>query len=133
MKKNKAKKGSEKYLFEVNPSFEEFDACYKDRQSQVIWTRLVADLETPVSAYLKLCKDAIPSFLFESVEGGATKGRYSFIGYDPDIIWKAKGDKAAITIISENKRNKYKNDKSGTLQSLRNLLDQSKLDLPREL
>ena len=67
----------------VEPSFEAVAARYDKGRPSVVWTRLVADLETPVSAMLKLCDGKPMSFLFESVEGGATRGRYSLIGTAP--------------------------------------------------
>ena len=57
----------------------------------MVWTSLVADLETPVSAMLKLAEGRPYSFLFESVEGGAVRGRYSAIGLKPDLIWRCFG------------------------------------------
>ena len=65
-------------------------------EPQIVSTRLVADLETPVSAKLKLARNARYSFLLESVEGGAVRGRYSIIGLNPDLIWKVEGGKASI-------------------------------------
>ena len=62
----------------------------------MVWTRLVADLETPVSAMLKVAHERPNSFLLESVEGGATRGRYSIIGCEPDLIWRAEGNKAEL-------------------------------------
>ena len=56
----------------------------------MVWTTLVADLETPVSAFLKLGGGKPMSFLLESVEGGAVRGRYSIIGLDPDLIWRGE-------------------------------------------
>ena len=53
---------------------------------------MIADLETPVAAMLKLAADRPFSFLLESVEGGAVRGRYSIIGLDPDVLWRAQGD-----------------------------------------
>ena len=61
----------------------------------MVWTRLVADLETPVSAMLKLAHERPNSFLLESVEGGAARGRYSIIGCEPDLIWRANGAEGA--------------------------------------
>jgi anthranilate synthase component I len=60
------------------------------------WKRLVADLETPVSAALKLMKENRGDFLLESVEGGETRGRYSLIGLDPDLLFRANGEAAEI-------------------------------------
>ena len=62
----------------------------------MVWTTLVADLETPVSAFLKIAGARPMSFLLESVEGGAVRGRYSIIGLDPDLIWRTNGARAEI-------------------------------------
>ena len=68
---------------------EAFAARYARGEPQVVWTTLVADLETPVSAFLKVAGGRPMSFLLESVEGGAVRGRYSIIGLEPDLIWRA--------------------------------------------
>jgi anthranilate synthase component 1 len=80
----------------VSPDYDSFARAYERGENQIVSTRLVADLETPVSAMLKLGRNARYSFLLESVEGGAVRGRYSIIGLNPDVIWKAKGPKAFI-------------------------------------
>ena len=80
----------------VEPAFEQFAAAYEAGKPQVVWTRLIADLETPVSALLKLADGRPNSFLLESVEGGRSRGRYSLIGLKPDVIWRCRGDKAEI-------------------------------------
>ena len=81
----------------VLPSFEEMSALYEAGRPCLISTKLVADLETPVSAYLKLSAGRAGNmFLLESVEGGAARGRYSMIGLDPDVIWRANADRAEI-------------------------------------
>ena len=79
---------------EALPTLAAFAAAYEAGAAQVVWTRLVADLETPVSAYLKLAPDKPMSFLLELVEGGAVRGRYSVIGLEPDLVWRADGDQA---------------------------------------
>src|SRR6478609_4637759 len=81
---------------QIEPSPEAFAASYARGEAQVVWTTLVADLETPVSAYLKIADGKPLSFLLESVEGGAVRGRYSIIGLDPDLIWRAHGGHAEI-------------------------------------
>ncbi|MBI1867409.1 MAG: anthranilate synthase component I [Methylocystis sp.] len=79
------------------PAFGAFAADYEAGRPALVATRLVADLETPVSAYLKLTRErAGNAFLLESVEGGAARGRYSMIGLDPDAIWRAHGETAEI-------------------------------------
>ena len=76
----------------------------------MVWTTLVADLETPVSAFLKLAGGKPMSFLLESVEGGAVRGRYSIIGLEPDLIWRANGAQAEI--------NRSARTKAGRLRAL---------------
>ena len=71
------------------PDFATFSAALAEGKGQVLWRELVADLETPVGAYLKLANGRPNSFLLESVEGGSARGRYSAIGLDPDLIFLA--------------------------------------------
>ena len=81
---------------QIEPTADAFAARYDRGEAQVLWTTLVADLETPVSAFLKIAGSRPMSFLFESVEGGAVRGRYSVIGLDPDLIWRTNGARAEI-------------------------------------
>src|SRR6202035_327686 len=79
------------------PDYEAFARAYVAGEAEVAVTTLVADLETPVSAYLKLARGRTGNmFLLESVEGGAQRGRYSMIGLDPDLIFRSSGDRAEI-------------------------------------
>lgn len=71
-------------------TFEQFDINFTHGRTQLVWRWIPADLETPVSAYLKLSQGEDYAFLLESVEGGATLGRYSAIGFAPDFIWNGK-------------------------------------------
>ena len=80
----------------ISPSYDDFAQTYDRGEAQIVSTRLVADLETPVSAMLKLARNARYSFLLESVEGGAVRGRYSIIGMNPDVIWKVEGNRALV-------------------------------------
>ncbi len=97
------------------PEFDAFAETYKNGEPQAVWTRLVADLETPVSAMLKLGADKPMSFLLESVEGGAVRGRYSVLGFDPDIIWRARGDAAEINRTPGKSLSKFIPCEGGTL------------------
>jgi anthranilate synthase component 1 len=115
------------------PDFAEFAEKYKNGEAQAVWTQLVADLETPVSAMLKLAAGKPMSFLFESVEGGAVRGRYSIIGFAPDVIWRAHGNKAEINRSPKKSLKKFTACKGGTLTSLRALLAESRVDLPGKL
>ena len=117
----------------VLPEYSDFEERYNRGEAQVLWTTLVADLETPVSAFLKLAQDRPNSFLFESVEGGANIGRYSFLGCKPDLIWRCHGETAEI-----NRRARYDADafeplQGPVLEGLQKLVDESRIDLPEEL
>ena len=81
---------------QIEPQASAFAKRYAAGEAQVVWTTLVADLETPVSAFLKIAGSRPLSFLLESVEGGAVRGRYSIIGLEPDLIWRTVAGKAEI-------------------------------------
>ena len=74
----------------TTPDFTTFEKNFNAGQSQLVHIWAPADLETPVSAYIKLCNTQDYSFLLESVEGGHILGRYSIIGFAPDLIWRCK-------------------------------------------
>ncbi len=70
--------------------FNMFKEGYAGGKTQIVHHWMSSDLETPVSAYLKVCGHSAHSFLLESVEGGNTLGRYSIIGTSPDLLWRCK-------------------------------------------
>ncbi|MGH6832086.1 MAG: anthranilate synthase component I family protein, partial [Methyloceanibacter sp.] len=117
----------------IEPDFPGFARRYDEGVPQVAWTRLVADLETPVSAMLKLAHERPNSFLLESVEGGATRGRYSIIGCEPDLIWRADGAKAEINRAPQSDPDAFAPTQLPALASLRALLAESAIALPPEL
>jgi anthranilate synthase component 1 len=119
--------------FEAEPARGDFAARYREGRVQVVWTRLVADLETPVSAMLKLGEGRTLSCLLESVEGGAARGRYSIIGLVPDVVWRANGERAEINRAAHLHPDRFEPEAAPTLQSLRALLAESLIDLPPEL
>jgi anthranilate synthase component I len=119
--------------FEALPARSAFTERYRRGSAQVVWTRLVADLETPVSAALKLSDGQPMSCLLESVEGGAVRGRYSIIGIAPDVVWRAFGDTAEINRQPLTNSEAFEVEKLPTLQSLRALLAQSRIELPSDL
>src|SRR5665213_4614967 len=88
---------------QIEPSETAFAERYGRGQAQVVWTTLVADLETPVSAFLKVGGGKPMSFLLESVEGGAVRGRHSIIGIEPDLIWRTNGGAAQINRTARHK------------------------------
>src|SRR5919199_4203935 len=80
------------------PDYEAFAERYEAGQPSFVVLSLVADLETPVAAFLKLrARHPGSAFLLESVEGGAVRGRYSMIGLDPDLIWRCRDGVAEIS------------------------------------
>jgi len=81
----------------LKPDFETFQALAEQGNLAPVWKSYVADLETPVSAYLKLATGREYSFLLESVEGGERLGRYTYIGVDPFLRVTARGDQVEIT------------------------------------
>ena len=117
----------------IEPDFPSFARRYDEGAPQVAWTRLVADLETPVSAMLKLAHDRPNSFLLELVEGGATRGRYSIIGCEPDLIWRADGAKAEINRAPQSDPDAFAPSPLPALASLRALLAELAIALPPEL
>jgi anthranilate synthase component 1 len=119
--------------FEALPARSAFLARYRQGVPQVVWTRLIADLETPVSAALKLADGRAMSCLLESVEGGAARGRYSIIGIAPDVVWRARGNAAEINRHALSDPDAFLPEKLPTLQSLRALLAAARIDLPAEL
>ena len=106
----------------IEPDFPSFARRYDAGAPQVAWTRLIADLETPVSAMLKLAHERPNSFLLEFVEGGATRGRYSIIGCEPDLVWRADGAVAEINRAPQSDGSAFAPSPSPTLAALRALL-----------
>ena len=119
---------------DTQPDFSRFAAAWEAGRPQVVWTTLAADLDTPVSAMLKLARRRPNSFLLESVEGGAIRGRYSFIGRDPDLIWRCRGNRAEIARPAPFGDGRFAPcpiaERDGTLASLRAIVDGSRIDLP---
>ncbi|HSG57751.1 MAG TPA: anthranilate synthase component I, partial [Paracoccaceae bacterium] len=81
---------------ELTPDFESFARAYEAGKNQVVYARLAADLDTPVSLMLKLSGAAKDAFMLESVTGGEVRGRYSIIGMKPDLIWRCHGESSAV-------------------------------------
>ena len=72
-------------------------AVGREGRNQVVWARLAADLDTPVSLMLKLTEARKDSFMLECVTGGEVRGRYSIVGMKPDLIWQCHGDDRAAS------------------------------------
>ena len=118
---------------QIEPPEDAFAACYGRGEAQVVWTTLVADIETPVSAFLKIAGRRPLSFLFESVEGGAVRGRYSVIGLDPDVIWRTNGARAEINRTARADAAAFVRCEGPPLDALRALVTESRIALPEGL
>src|SRR3990167_1283495 len=88
-----------------NPSYEIFKEKIKEGNLIPVYREIMADFETPVSAFLKIDTGEY-SYLLESVEGGEKWARYSFLGSNPSVVFKSKGDKIYVTrngVVKEEK------------------------------
>jgi anthranilate synthase component I len=115
---------------QFEPSAEPFAARYAAGEPQVAWTTLVADLETPVSAFLKIAGSRPASFLLESVEDGAVRGRYSIIGLEPDLIFRIDGRRAEINRAAQTEPEAFAALDDAPLVALRSFIAESHIALP---
>jgi len=115
------------------PSEAAFTATYQSGCKQLVCRRLIDDLETPVSAYLKIAHGKPYAFLFESVEGGAWRGRYSIIAMNPDLVWRCRGEMAEIARDDGAGLGAFTADTSPSLESLKNLIARSRMEIPEGL
>ncbi len=109
------------------PDYKVFQKSYNSGKKQLLFLSFAADIHTPVSALLKLKKEKY-IFLFESVDKGSQKGRYSVIGLQPDLIWECKNNQCEFQDLNNSKRKKVLKQKP--LESLRELFDKNKLNFP---
>jgi len=94
---------------------------------------LDGDTETPVSAWLKLSEPGRGDFLLESVEGGRSRGRYSLIGLDPDLLFRAHGHKAAVNRQWRSNRDAFGDVDAPSLDALRQLVADIRMEVPAGL
>nr|WP_247738698.1 anthranilate synthase component I [Shimia sp. R9_2] len=117
----------------MTPSFDEFAAAYEAGKNQVVYTRLAADLDTPVSLMLKLTGAHKDAFMLESVTGGEVRGRYSIIGMKPDLIWQCHGTESRINRSARFDPDGFAPQEGDPLTNLRALIEESRIDLPEDL
>ena len=115
------------------PDFETFEKGFAKGRNQVVYARLAADLDTPVSLMLKLAQARQDSFMLESVTGGEIRGRYSVIGMKPDLIWHCHGTESRINRDARFDPNGFVSQKGEPLSELRQLIAASHIDLPDDL
>ena len=117
----------------IPPTQATFRASYDSGRGTLVWTTGVADLETPVGAFLKLAHGRPNSFLLESIEGGSARSRYSIIGMDPDLVWRCRGGQAEVNRHARSAPHAFVPDSRPALDSLRALIQEAQLDLPDHL
>jgi anthranilate synthase component 1 len=111
-------------------SAQAFRAAYEAGKGALVWRESPADLETPVAVFLKIAHGKPYSFLLESVEGGASRGRYSVIGMAPDLVWRCEKGEAAINRTALAAPEAFVHDQRPALESLRALVAETVMDLP---
>ena len=117
----------------LTPSYDVFAEAYAAGKNQVVYARLAADLDTPVSLMLKLTGAAKDAFMLESVTGGEVRGRYSIIGMKPDLIWQCHGDASRLNRMARFDPEAFEPQDRDPLTALRALLAESRIDLPDDL
>ena len=117
----------------LTPAFDAFEAAYSAGKNQIVYTRLAADLDTPVSLMLKLTGAAENGFVLESVTGGEVRGRYSIIGMKPDLIWRCRGTTSAVNRAARYDADAFEEAQGDPLDVLRAIIAESKIDLPGDL
>ncbi|MGJ8604089.1 MAG: anthranilate synthase component I [Marivita sp.] len=117
----------------LTPDFDSFARAYEAGQNQVVYARLAADLDTPVSLMLKLTGAAKDAFVLESVTGGEVRGRYSIIGMKPDVIWQCHGTESRINRVARYDPDAFVPQDDDPLTTLRALIAESRIDLPDNL
>jgi len=114
----------------LTPPFEAFERGWTAGQNQVVYARLAADLDTPVSLMLKLAEARTDTFMLESVTGGEVRGRYSMIGMKPDLIWQCHGTQSRINREARFDPTAFTPQDGHPLTTLRALIAECRMDMP---
>lgn len=108
-------------------------AALKLGEPSLVWRKVIADTETPVGAALKLIEPGRGDFLLESVEGGEVRGRYSLLGLDPDLVFRASGNAAEINRTWQTRRESFEALPEPAIDALRSLVAECRIDVPEAL
>ncbi|MCR0980504.1 anthranilate synthase component I [Roseomonas populi] len=114
-------------------SYAAFATAHAAGRGQVVFRERVADLDTPVGAFLKLAEGRPNTFLLESVEGGQSRGRYSAIGLAPDLIWRCRDGRAEVNRHALSAPHAFVPEEAPPLEGLRALIQSCRMDLPAGL
>jgi len=115
------------------PEYDAFASAYEAGENQIVYTRLAADLDTPVSLMLKLTGAQKDAFVLESVTGGEVRGRYSIIGMKPDLVWRCKGETSGTNRMARYDADAFEEASGNPLDVLRALIAESRIELPADL
>ena len=115
------------------PDFDSFEAGWNAGCNQLVFMRLAADLDTPVSLMLKLAEAGKNSFMLESVTGGEVRGRYSVIGLKPDVVWDCRGLQSRINRQARFDDAAFEPLPGHPLETLRALIAESRIEMPADL
>ncbi|MEL6487723.1 MAG: anthranilate synthase component I, partial [Pseudomonadota bacterium] len=99
----------------------------------LVWRTIIADSDTPVGAARRLMESGRGDFLLESVEGGEVRGRYSLLGLDPDLVFRASEGHAAINANWRKDREAFEPCEGDALAELRALATACQIDVPDAL
>jgi anthranilate synthase component I len=108
-------------------------AALEAGQPALIWRQQLADLDTPIGAALKLIEPGRGDFILESVEGGNVRGRYTYIGLAPDLVFRAERNRASINRDWLTDRDAFEDDPDDTQTALRKLVAECRMELPEGL
>ena len=114
-------------------SYEAFERGWNAGQNQLVYARLAADLDTPVSLMLKLGEARADTFMLESVTGGEVRGRYSVVGMKPDLIWRCRGEQSEINREARFDPQAFAPLPGHPLETLRTLLAECRIEMPDDL
>ena len=114
-------------------AFQRFQQQYEAGKSQIVWRRIVADLETPIGTYLKLAEGRKNTYLLESVQDATVRGRYSIIGTQPDVILKVEAGQASINRQAQLNDTTFEPLPGLPLDALRQLVAESQIEVPEGL
>ncbi len=106
----------------LKPSLDEFRSLCKQGNLIPVYTELVADYETPVSAFQKISADGGPCFLLESADSSEEIGRYSFLGSGPRVVFEARGREIKLTTGTEVKEYHLDEAKGDPLHELERIM-----------
>ncbi len=115
------------------PSFDDFARGWEAGKNQLVYARIAADLDTPVSLMLKLGDARTDTFMLESVTGGEVRGRYSVVGLKPDLIWQCHGTQSRINRGARFDAGAFQPLDGHPLDTMRALIAESRVEMPADL